>query len=172
MSSWIKAMNPSGTIANEAEATQAARSSAVSIIIGVIVGVISLAWTLMNPDAMQAAAAQAGAGSAEAASAAAVGVQMGLWLAGAFIVIQLIFAIVQWRDPKKFIAILFMVLIVLGILSTAATPMMSGMMPNAPVVPMWQVALSIVVMIVQLVLHAAGLRGIKKLEAIQFESAR
>lgn len=172
MSNLIKAMNPGAPITNEAEATAAARSSAIAIFIGVVVGIVSLVWTMMNPEIMQQAVAQAGADSPEAAAAAEFGATAGIWLGGFVVLIQLAFAVVQWRDPKKWIAILFIVLIALGILQTAAAPMMAGMVPNAPVVPMWQIALAIVIMIVQVVLHVAGLRGMNRLEAMQMDAAR
>jgi len=104
--------------------------------------------------------------------AAEAGAAVGIWLGGALVLIQLVFAVLQWRNPKKWIAILFIVLIALGILQTAAAPLLAGMVPNAPVVPMWQVALSIAIMIVQIVLHIAGLRGINRLEAMQMDAAR
>ena len=168
--SWLKAMNPGAPINGEAEAKKAARSSAVSIFIGVIVGIIGAAYTWMNMETLTATAA-AGA-DATTAAAAEMGVQMGVYMSVAFVVIQLVFGLVQWRDPKKFIAILFIVLIVLGLLMTLATPMMADMVPNAPATPMWQVALSAGVMVIQLVLHVAGLRGIKKLDEIQMADAR
>lgn len=173
MADWIKAMNPTSPITTEAEAEAAARASAISIFIGVIVGAISLAWTLANPAAMQeAATAAAAGGDANAEAAAAMGAQAGLWLAGGLTVVQLIFGIVQWRNPGKFIAILFMVLIAFGLASTLATPMMASMAPGMPVIPTWQIVLSVVVMIVQLVLHIAGLRGIGQRDKLQMAAAR
>jgi hypothetical protein len=126
----------------------------------------------MNPEAMQQAVAQASADSPESAAVAEVAATAGLWFAGGLALVQLIFAVLQWRDPKKWIAILFIVLIALGILQTAATPMLAGMMPDAPVVPMWQIALSLVIMVIQVVLHVSGLRGINRLEAMQMDAAR
>ncbi|PZO01306.1 MAG: hypothetical protein DCF28_10185 [Alphaproteobacteria bacterium] len=172
MSNLIKAMNPGAPITNEAEATAAARSSAIAIFIGVVVGIVSVLWTLMNPEVMQQAVAQASADSPESAAVAEVAATVGLWFSGGLALVQLIFAVLQWRDPKKWIAILFIVLIALGILQTAAAPMLAGMMPDAPVVPMWQIALSLVIMVIQVVLHVAGLRGINRLEAMQMDAAR
>ncbi|PZO36184.1 MAG: hypothetical protein DCE92_09280 [Alphaproteobacteria bacterium] len=165
-------MNPGAPITNEAEATAAARSSAIAIFIGVVVGIVSVLWTLMNPEVMQQAVAQASADSPESAAVAEVAATVGLWFSGGLALVQLIFAVLQWRDPKKWIAILFIVLIALGILQTAAAPMLAGMMPDAPVVPMWQIALSLVIMVIQVVLHVAGLRGINRLEAMQMDAAR
>ena len=172
MSNWLKAMNPSSPITTESEAERAAKASAISIFIGVVVGLISLAWTMANPGTMQDALAQSAGGDAEAAAGMAAAGQIALYTAGFFVVIQVIFGIVQWRNPGKFIAILFIVLIALGIAMSVASPLMSASMPNAPVTPMWQIALSVVIMIIQFVLHITGLKGIKQLERIQMEQSR
>lgn len=174
MSAWLNAMNPAAPIGNEAEAQRAARSSAVSIFIGVAVAAVSSAWSFMNMDKITAAASAAAAQSGAAEGAVQAGAQVGLWLGVGLGVIQLIFALVQWRDPKKFIAILFLVLIALGIVSTLAAPLMAGMAATtgAPVTPMWQIVLSFVILVVQAVLHVAGLRGIKRLDEMQMAAAR
>ncbi len=172
MSDWLKSFNPSSAITTEADAERAARASAVSIFIGVAVGLISVAWTFANQGALQDMVATAGQGNPDAAAAAAVGAQAGLWGGVVLVVIQLILGVVQWRNPGKFIAILFMALIALGLLSTLATPLLASAMPNIPATPIWQIGLSVVVMIVQLVLHAAGLRGISRLDRFQMDAAR
>lgn len=172
MSDWIKAINPKGPITNEAEALRAGRASALSIIIGVVVGIASVIWTVLNPQELEAAVAMAGADSPEAASMAAAGAQAGIWLAGGLTLIQAIFAFIQWKDPKKWIAILFLVLLAYGIVSTLAAPALAGAIPNMPVIPTWQIVLSLAVMAVQVVLHVAGLRGIGRLDAMQMDSAR
>lgn len=170
MNTWLKAMNPSSPITTEAEAFRAARASAISIILGVVVGLASLAWSFMNPQVLNDAVAQSGGQLSEAQLAGAA--QLALYTGGFFVLLQMILGAIQWKSPKKFIAILFMVLVAYGIASTLAAPVIAGMMPNVPTVPMWQVALSTVILIVQMILHVAGLRGIKKLDAIQMEQAR
>lgn len=170
MSSWIAAMNPSSPITTEAEALRAARASAISILIGVAAGLVSLAWTFANPQVMQDAMAQAGAQLGEAEMAMAS--QVAMYTAGFMVLLQIIFGLVQWRNPGKFIAILFLVLLAYGVLSTLAGPLLAGSMPNMPVIPMWQIALSLVVMVIQIVLHVRGLNGIKQRDRIQMEQAR
>lgn len=170
--SWLKAMNPASPIATEAEAQRAARASAISIFIGVVVGLVGVAWTFANPQAMQDAIATASNGDASAAAAAEMGVQAGIWLGLGMVVIQLILGFIQWRNPGKFIAILFMVLIAFGIVSTLAAPLMAASMPNVPATPMWQIALSVVIMVLQFVLHITGLKGISQRDRIQMEQAR
>ena len=88
------------------------------------------------------------------------------------VALQVILGIVQWRNPGKFIAILFMVLIAYGLASNIATPFLAASMPNIPDVPIWQIALSVVVMIIQMILHVTGLKGIKQLDRIQMEQSR
>lgn len=171
MASLISGMNPTAPLRTEADAEAASKASAISIFIGVIVAGVSIAWSLANPAAIQDAVASA-AGSEVNAEAAAMGAQVALYATGGLAVIQLIFGIVQWRNPGKWIAILFLVLLAYGILSTAATPLLAGMVPNAPVIPTWQIALSLVIMVIQVVLHVAGLRGINKLEKLQMDAAR
>ena len=172
MNNWLKAMNPSSPITTEAEAFRAARASAISILIGVVVGLVSLAWTFANPGAVHDAVAAASGNDPAAAAASEMALQVGLWTGGGVVLIQIILGAIQWRSPNTFIAILFMVLIAFGIVSTAATPLMASMAPNMPVTPMWQIALSIVIMIGQFFLQITGLRGIKQLDRIQMENAR
>lgn len=172
MSDWIKAINPTGPITNEADASAAARGSALSIVIGVLVGIVSVVWIVLNPQDLDAAVAAAGAESPEAASVAAMTAQATIWLGAAMVVVQAIFAFMQWRDPKKWIAILFLALLAFGIVSTLATPAMAEMAPNTVVPPMWQIALSLAIMALQVVMHVAGLRGIGRLDAMQMDAAR
>ena len=171
MSNWLKAMNPSSPITTEADAERAAKASAISIFIGVVVGLISLAWTMANPQIMQDAMSQAGGGEMGQAQMAAAG-QIAMYTAAGMVALQVILGIVQWRNPGKFIAILFLVLLAYGILSTLATPMLASSVPNMPEIPMWQLALSVVIMIIQVVLHVTGLKGIKQLDRIQMEQSR
>jgi len=172
MTDWIKAFNPTSVITTEADAEGAARASAVAMFIGAVVGVISVAWTLANPGEIQAAVQSVNEANPDGAAAAAAGAQVGIWLAGGLGVLQLILGFVQWRNPGKMLAILFLVLVLFGIVSTAATPLLAGAVPNMPTVPMWQIALSLVIMVIQLILLIAGLRGIGRLDRLQMESAR
>lgn len=166
MASLIAGMNPAAPIRSEAEAEAAAKASAISIFIGVVTALASIAWTYANPQAMQDALATAGP------DAAAGAMQIALYTSGAIAAIQLVFGIIQWRSPSRWIVILFLVLLAYGVLSTAASPMLAEMVPNAPVVPTWQIVLSLAIMAVQVVLHVAGLRGINKLERFQMDAAR
>jgi len=172
MSNWLTAMNPSSPITTEAEAERAAKASAISIMIGVVVGLVGLAWTFANPAAIHEAVAAASQNDPAAAAASQGALQVGMWIAGGMVLVQIVLGTIQWRNPGKFIAILFMVLIAFGLVSTLAAPMMAGMAPGMPETPMWQIVLSVVVMIVQMVLHVAGLRGINQLDRIQMQQSR
>lgn len=172
MASLITGMNPAAPLRTEAEAEAASKASAISIFIGVLVGAVTVAWSLANPGQMQEAVASAAGGDANTEAAAAMGAQAAIWISGGFAVLQLILGIVQWRNPGKFIAILFLVLLAYGILSTAATPLLASSVPNMPTIPTWQIAVSLVVMVVQVILHVAGLRGINKLDKLQMDAAR
>lgn len=172
MTDWIKAFNPTSPITTEADAEGAARSSAVAMFIGALSFVISAAWTFANPGDIQAAMASSGVSGQDAAAATAAATQIGVWTTGGLAVLQFILGVVQWRNPGKLLTILFMVLVIFGIVSTAATPLIASAMPNIPVTPMWQIALSLVVMVVQLILLIAGLRGIGRLDKLQMDGAR
>lgn len=173
MNSWLQAMNPTAPIEGESDALRAARSSAISIFIGVAVGAVSAAWSFMNADALAATAAVSANTDAETAAVVEAGVQAGLWMGIGLVVVQLVFAVIQWRDPKKWIAILFLLLIALGLAGVLISPMLASLSPaQTPATPLWQMALSVVVMAIQAVLHFAGLRGINRLDAIQMAAAR
>lgn len=177
--SLISAMNPTAPITNEAEAQAAARSSAIAIVIGVIYGVIGVIITYASMASLKAAATAAAAANAteggpDAGAIASMAIQGALWMGIGFTVIQAILAIVQWRRPNKVIAIIFLALIALGIVSLIFTVVManSGAMPSTtPGTPIWQVLLGLVVMAVEAVLHIAGLRGMNKLDKIQMDAA-
>ena len=163
---------PTAPITTEAEAAKSARASAISIFIGVAVGVIGVIWTMMNPQIVAEAVAQAEAQAPGSGATAAAGAQFGMYFGYVIILIQLGLGFVQWRSPNKIIAFIFLALIVLGFLMTAAVPLMAGLAPNMPATPGWQIALSLVIMAVQFVLHITGLKGMKKLDQLQMDAAR
>jgi len=172
MTDWIKAANPTAPITTEPEALGAARASAIAIFIGFLTGAIGLIWQWLNPQDIDAIVAQAGAADPQAASVAAASVQAGIWLGVALVAIQLILGVVQWRSPNKILAILFIVLVAFGIVMTAAAPLLAGMVPNVPATPGWQIALSLVILAIQMILLIAGLRGLNRLDAIQMNESR
>ncbi len=164
---------PTAPITTETEALRAGRASAIAIFIGVVVvGIIGVIWTLTHPEIIQQAIAQAEAQAPGSGAIAESSAKFGQYFSYAVIAIQLGLGYVQWRSPNKVIAYIFLALIALGFLLTAATPMLAGLAPNAPAVPAWQIILSLLVMVVQFVLHITGVKGISKLDQLQLASAR
>lgn len=163
---------PTAPITTETEALRAGRASAIAIFIGVVVGIIGVIWTLTHPEILQQAIANAEAQAPGAGAIAESSAKFGEYFSYAIIVIQLVLGFVQWRSPNKLIAYIFLALILLGFLLTAATPLLVGLAPNAPAVPVWQIILSLLVMVVQFVLHITGVKGIGKLDQLQLEAAR
>jgi uncharacterized membrane protein len=162
---------PTTPINTEADAEKAGRASAISIIIGVVAGIVGAVWMATQPQIAQQAIAAAEAQTPGAGAIVAATMQGTIWFGYAMIVVQAVFAFIQWRAPKKWIAILFLVLLSFGLLGVLASPFAAAMNPNSPVTPMWQIALSGVIMIIQIVLHVTGLNGIGKLEKLQLDAA-
>lgn len=162
MTDMVRAMNPTATISNAEEARAAARASAIAIFLGVVWGIIGIAW-LMGPGAavMDAAMAEAAASSPEAAGMADMMAGAAVGVAGFMIVIQLILGLVQWFKPNIVIPILFTVLVVYGLGSSALGMVMAGQMDlgAAAATPAWQTWGGIVLMVIQLILHISGIRG-------------
>ncbi len=162
MTDMVRAMNPMAPINDAAEAKAAARASAVAIFLGVIWGAIGLVW-MMGPGAemMEEAMAAAAASSpgAEGMSGMMAGAAVGF--AGFLILCQVILGAVQWFKPNIVIPILFTVLVVYGLGSTVLALTMADQMGMgaAPQAPEWQTWGGVAVMVVQLVLHIAGIRG-------------
>ncbi|HYD27423.1 hypothetical protein [Brevundimonas sp.] len=163
MSDWIKAINPMATIGTEAEALRAARASAIAIFIGVAFGIVGVV-VMMNGgmEAMQSAvAAQSAGADAQVASMTGAIVEFTLYMMIAMVVIQLILGFVQWVKPNLVIPILFIVLVVYGLGSTLLGQVMAGQMdvPETAMNTAWMTALGIAVMVIELMLHIAGVRG-------------
>ncbi|WP_183252516.1 hypothetical protein [Brevundimonas basaltis] len=164
MTDMVRGMNPTATISNAEEAKAAARASAIAIFLGVVWGAIGLIW-LMGPGAavMEAAMAEAAATSPEAASMTGMMTGAAVVFAGVLVVIQAILGLVQWFKPNIVIPILFTVLVVYGLGSTALGMVMAGQMEElgatAAATPAWQTWGALAVMVIQLTLHIAGIRG-------------
>jgi hypothetical protein len=158
----VKGMNPAASITNAEEAKAAARASAIAIFLGVVWGIIGLIW-LMGPGAgmMEAAMADAAAESPDAAGMAGMMSGAAIGIAGFMIVIQLILGLVQWFKPNIVIPILFTVLVVYGLGSTVLGMVMADQMDlgAAAAAPAWQIWGGLVVLVIELILHVAGIRG-------------
>ena len=159
MTDLVKGMNPAAAISNAGEAKAAARASAIAIFLGVIWGIIVLVW-LMGPGSamMEAAMAKAAAQSPEAAGMMEMMAGAAIGIAGFMVLVQLVLGLVQWFKPNIVIPILFTVLVVYGLGSTLlGMTMVNDQVAGAN--PMWFTVLGLVVLLVELVLHIAGIRG-------------
>ncbi|WP_374516576.1 hypothetical protein [Brevundimonas sp.] len=172
MTDWARAINPTAPLNTEAEALAAARASAIAIFLGVVWGIVGVVYMMTDGQAaMEAAMAAAGGDEATAGMAGSIA-QFAMYMAIGLVVIQAILGFVQWTKPNKVIPILFIILVVYGIGSTALGQMMAVEMPEAARSPMWLLVAGFVVMLVQLVLHIAGVRGASKLDRLRMEAAQ
>jgi hypothetical protein len=163
MTDWVKACNPTAPIANVEEAKAAARASAIAIFIGVLWAIYGVIYLMGEGGAvMQAAVAEGMAQNPEAAAMPGMTDMMMGFAVGtaiAVVVIQIVLGAVQWFKPNVIIPIIFTILVVYGLGSTALGLMMAGSNPAAAATPMWQIVVGFIIMIVELVLHIAGIRG-------------
>lgn len=161
MTDLVKGMNPAAAISNAGEAKAAARASAIAIFLGVIWGIIVLVW-LMGPGSavMAAAMADATAQSPEAAGMTGMMASAAIGITGFTIVVQLILGLVQWFKPNNVIPILFTVLVVYGLFSALLGMVTADQMEiKTASMPAWQTWGGLALMVIQLVLHIAGIRG-------------
>lgn len=169
MSDWIKAINPTAPITNEHEALRAARASAIGVAVGVAVGIVGIVQMIIKKDEIIAAAEAAAADPAVAGMGSTMA-QVALYFAIGLVIIQAILAFVQWAKPNIIIPILFAVLVVGGVLLGLIGQAMPSPVER-PDIPVWQVALTYIIAIVQFVLHVAGIRGASKLDKLRYEAA-
>ena len=170
MTDIIKAMNPTALLTTEEAALDAAKVSAVGIVIGAIHQAVG-AWYATTPAAAAAAAAMVEqlTGQTPDPASLAQQSQMGLMFGVALIVIALILAFVQWRKPNIVLPILFLILVIWslgGACLALAMPAMSGGQP------MWLTAFSVVTMAIAAIMHIASIRGVGALNKIRMEAAQ
>ena len=175
MTDWIKASNPTASITTEAEAIGAARASALAIFLGVIWGGVGI-FMLMNGGSaeIEAAMAEASADAPEMAGMGAMAMQIAMWSAIGLCVIQLVLGLVQWAKPNIVIPIIFAILVAFGLASGALGLMMAGQegMPETAATPTWQLYAGFVILVIQLILHIAGIRGARALDRIRMAAAQ
>ena len=174
MTDWVRASNPTAPITNEAEATAAARASAIAIFLGVLWGIVGIIYLMTAGQAvMEAAMAQASADAPEMAGMTGIMTQAALWMSVGFVVIQLVLGLVQWAKPNIVIPIIFVILVAFGLVSGLMGMMMVGQegMPAATAAPAWQTWGGLLILAVQLLMHIAGIRGARQLDKLRFEAA-
>ncbi|MDP1911860.1 hypothetical protein [Brevundimonas sp.] len=175
MTDWIKASNPTAPINTEAEAIGAARASAIAIFLGVVWGAIGVALLMTGGSAeIEAAMAQASADTPEMAGMGEMAMQIALWSAIGISAIQLVLGLVQWSKPNVVIPIIFAILVAFGLVSGLFGMMMAGQagMPETAAAPTWQVYVGFVILVIQLVMHIAGIRGARALDKLRMAAAQ
>ena len=175
MTDWIKASNPTASITTEADAIAAARASALAIFLGVLWGAVGVFLLISGGSAeMEAAMAQASADAPEMAGMGALAMQIAIWTAVGVCVIQLVLGLVQWAKPNVVIPIIFAILVAFGLASGAFGLVMAGQagMPETAAAPSWQLYVGLVILVIQLVLHIAGIRGANALDRIRMAAAQ
>lgn len=175
MTDWIKASNPTASITTEADAIAAARASALAIFLGVIWGAVGVFLLISGGSTeMEAAMAQASADAPEMAGMGALAMQIAIWTAVGICVIQLVLGLVQWAKPNVVIPIIFAILVAFGLASGAFGLVMAGQagMPETAAAPSWQLYVGLVILVIQLVLHIAGIRGAGALDRIRMAAAQ
>jgi hypothetical protein len=176
MTDWVKAMNPTSQATTEGEALAAARASAIAMFLGALWGVVGILYFMSAGEAAMAAAlsAQSTPDAPDMSGMAGMMSNAAIGISAFFVVLQLILGFVQWTKPNKVLPILFIVLVVYGIGSALVGQMMAGQMdmPAAAATPMWLTTVGYVVMVVELVLHIAGVRGVGKLDEIRTRMAQ
>jgi len=174
MTDWAKAINPTAALATEDDAISAARGSAIAIFLGVVWGVVGIIYLMTaGQAAMQAAVTQASAESP--GMVGAVG-QIALWTAIFFVVAQAVIGFIQWSKPNIVIPIIFLILVVFGLIMGVFGLMMANSMPEVAEAqaqtPAWQTWIGMLLMIVQAVMHIAGIRGASALDKIRTRAAQ
>lgn len=175
MTDWIRASNPTTPITTEDEAIAAARASALAIFLGVLWGVVGIVYLMTAGQAiMDAAVAQASAQNPDAAGMAGVMAQGIVGLSIAFVVVQLIVGLVQWFKPGVVIPIIFALLVAFGLVTglMAAFGVGQPETPAAVTTPLWQTWGGLVILVIQMVLHIAGIRGAQKLDKLRMAAAQ
>jgi hypothetical protein len=166
MADWLKAINPTAPINTRPEAVAAARASALAIALGVAFGIFGVIKTMGGgTEAMEAMMVENAQGDPDVAGMAGVMAGAAVFASIAMVAVQAILGLVQWAKPNRFIPILFIVLVALGLATTFYGLMMANQMdvPAGMQASIWLSVLSLVVLLVELVLHIAGLRGASKL---------
>ena len=101
-------------------------------------------------------------------------IEVAIWTAVGICVIQLVLGLVQWAKPNVVIPIIFAILVAFGLASGAFGLVMAGPagMPETAAAPSWQLYVGLVILVIQLVLHIAGIRGAGALDRIRMAAAQ
>ncbi len=170
MTDWVRASNPMASISNEAEALASARSSAIAILVGALYGVFSL---VVGMDAVRAGVDAQMAANPQPGMTSDLLVNIALGMGVFFILVQLVLGWVQWARPGVIIPIIFAILVAWGLIQIPLSMQAAASLGvDAPQAPIWTTALPAAVLLVQMVLHIAGIRGARALDRLRMEAAR
>jgi hypothetical protein len=90
-----------------------------------------------------------------------------------FILVQLVLGWVQWARPGVIIPIIFAILVAWGLIQIPLSMQAAASLGvDAPQAPIWTTAFAAAVLLVQMVLHIAGIRGARALDRLRMEAAR
>jgi hypothetical protein len=102
-----------------------------------------------------------------------IAMQVAIWSAIGLCVIQLVLGLVQWAKPNVVIPIIFAILVAFSLLSGLFGMVMSGQEGAAEAAaPGWQLYVGLVILVIQLDLHIAGIRGARALDRIRLAAAQ
>lgn len=170
MTDWIKASNPTAPITTEAEAIGAARASAIAIFLGVIYGVFSL---MVGMDAVRAGVEAQMAANPQPGMTSEMLINIAIGMGVVFILVQLVLGWVQWAKPNIVIPIIFVIMVVWGLVQIPLSMQTAASMGiDAPQPPIWMTVVAVAIMLVQLVMHIAGIRGARALDKLRMAAAQ
>lgn len=170
MTDWVRASNPMASIGTEAEALAAARASAIAILVGVLYGAFSL---VVGMAAVRAGVEAQLAAEPPAGMTADLLVNIALGMGVFLLLVQLVLGWVQWARPGVIIPIIFAILVGWGLVQIAFSIQAAASLgPDALQAPIWTTVVAAAVMLVQLVLHIAGIRGARALDRLRMEAVQ
>lgn len=157
MTDMVRAMNPTAALTTEDAALAAAKISAVGVVIGAVNSAVT-GWYASTPEGTAAAGRMVESLTGQAPDAAQLAgqAQMGLYFTGALVVLQLVLAAVQWIKPNGVIPIVFLVLVVWALGSSALALAMPAFGGSQPI---WLTLFTLVTMLFAAAMHIAGIRG-------------
>lgn len=170
MSDLIKAMNPTASLTTEQAALDAARISAVGMVLGAV-NQAAAGWYASTDAGMAAASGvvEKMLGQAPSAEQMASQAQTGVMMTGVLVVLQLGLAAVQWRKPNGVLPIIFLILVIWGF-GTACLALFVPVFAAAQ--PLWLTLMTVVLMAIAAITHIASIRGVSALNRIRMAAAQ
>ena len=170
MTDLIKAMNPTAMLTTEQAALDAARVSAVGMVLGAINQAVA-GWYASTDAGIESSRAMVEQmlGQAPSVEEAAQQAQFGLMTAVVIVLIQLGLAVLQWLKPNGVLPLVFLILVIWG-LGTACLAFFVPALAEAQ--PLWLTIVTVVLMAVAAVTHIASIRGVSALNTLRMAAAQ